>query len=242
MAEAVFRNILKTKNLSDEWLVDSAAVCDYHIGKSPDKRTLAVLKDHGTVMPLNFLKVIGEDFTAFDYIMGMDESNISELKSMCAMAVNGTARCTIQLLGTYDPLGKIIVDDPYYDDDAKAFEKMPPTDPRVMYLILRRDLLEKLKWPIGALVSQGAHAATACLWKFRDDPEVLSYMSNLEHMRKVTLEVSDEQELMNCAAMLQENNIDNSVWIEDGMPVCVAVKPLKKSIISKHLKSFSLFS
>lgn len=66
---------------------------------------------------------------------------------------------------------------------------MPPTDPRVMYLILRRDLLEKLKWPIGALVSQGAHAATACLWKFRDDPEVLSYMSNLEHMRKVTLEV-----------------------------------------------------
>lgn len=47
MAEAVFRNILKTKNLSDEWLVDSAAVCDYHIGKSPDKRTLAVLKDHG---------------------------------------------------------------------------------------------------------------------------------------------------------------------------------------------------
>lgn len=43
---------------------------------------------------------------------------------MCAMAVNGTARCTIQLLGTYDPLGKIIVDDPYYDDDAKAFEKV----------------------------------------------------------------------------------------------------------------------
>jgi hypothetical protein len=31
----------------------------------------------------------------------------------------------------------------------------------VMYVILRRDL----KWPLGSVVAQGAHAATAVLWE-----------------------------------------------------------------------------
>lgn len=58
-----------------------------------------------------------------------------------------------------------------------------------MYLLLRTDLATELEWPTGALVAQGAHAATACIWKFKDDPEVIEYMNNIDSLAKVVLQV-----------------------------------------------------
>lgn len=75
---------------------------------------------------------------------------------------------------------------------------------RVMYLLLRKDLETTLNWPVGALCTQAAHglwtfclsrwflllsAATACLWAYKDDPEVKEYMADLDHMHKITLAV-----------------------------------------------------
>jgi hypothetical protein len=34
-------------------------------------------------------------------------------------------------------------------------------DPIVQYIIVRRDLLDELKWPTGSVISQGCHAAVA---------------------------------------------------------------------------------
>lgn len=67
---------------------------------------------------------------------------------------------------------------------------MPGFDSRVMYVILRSDLLTDLKWSIGALATQAAHAATACVWTFREDNEVMEYMKDISHLRKVTLKVT----------------------------------------------------
>lgn len=47
MAEAVFLQLLKEKNIRNQWKVDSAGVIDYHSGKAPDKRTMEVLIKHG---------------------------------------------------------------------------------------------------------------------------------------------------------------------------------------------------
>lgn len=63
-------------------------------------------------------------------------------------------------------------------------------DAIVMYLVLRRDLLTALNWPLGALVTQGCHAATAVIWQHKDDEHVKQYMAEMDSMRKVTLEVS----------------------------------------------------
>lgn len=60
---------------------------------------------------------------------------------------------------------------------------------RVMYLILRSDLISLPNWTLGAVFTQIAHASTACLWTFRDDPDVVAYMEDMDHMRKVTLKV-----------------------------------------------------
>lgn len=62
-------------------------------------------------------------------------------------------------------------------------------DHRLMYIILRSDLLTELKWPVGAIATQAAHAATACIWCFREDFEVAEYMKDIDHLRKVTLKV-----------------------------------------------------
>lgn len=60
----------------------------------------------------------------------------------------------------------------------------------VQYVALRGDLLRVDKWPIGAIVAQACHSSTAVLHQFKDDPSTQQYLKDLDHMRKVVLEVS----------------------------------------------------
>ena len=55
----------------------------------------------------------------------------------------------------------------------------------VQYIILRKDLL----WPMGALIAQACHASTAALHLYREEGEVQTYLSNLDKMHKIVLEV-----------------------------------------------------
>ncbi|KHN72421.1 Putative peptidyl-tRNA hydrolase PTRHD1 [Toxocara canis] len=119
---------------------------------------------------------------------------------------------------------------------------MPGVDARVMYLVLRSDLITALKWPLGAVVTQGAHAATACIWSYKDDEDVIEYMKDVNHMRKVTLQVENENELKSIEKVLIDNNIDYRVWVEDDMPVCIAVKPQPRNVVHKHLRHLRLYA
>lgn len=58
----------------------------------------------------NTLQITEHDFTAFDWIFGMDTNNINELNDM--KPSNCTAK--IEFLGSYDPQGEVIIRDPYY--------------------------------------------------------------------------------------------------------------------------------
>ena len=60
-------------------------------------------------------------------------------------------------------------------------------DPLLQYVVLRRDLWADMGWPLGSLVAQGCHAATAALWLSRDTPTTLEYCApeHLDHMHKV---------------------------------------------------------
>ncbi|KIH47131.1 hypothetical protein ANCDUO_22814 [Ancylostoma duodenale] len=59
----------------------------------------------------------------------------------------------------------------------------------VMYLVLRRDLMSSLGWPMGAVCTQAAHAASAAIWLYRNDPNTVEYTKELDSMHKVTLGV-----------------------------------------------------
>lgn len=60
----------------------------------------------------------------------------------------------------------------------------------VQYVLLRSDLLKEMGWSIGSLVAQACHASSAVLHLFKDDEYTLQYLSDLDNMHKVVLEVS----------------------------------------------------
>jgi hypothetical protein len=57
----------------------------------------------------------------------------------------------------------------------------------VQYLVIRKDLVDVDKWPLGALLAQASHAAVAAVWLNKEDPATIEYCSgkNLDNMHKV---------------------------------------------------------
>ncbi|KRZ70662.1 Protein VPRBP [Trichinella papuae] len=193
-------------NLTQQWIADSAATCGYHVGGSPDDRTMKVLSKHGIKQYEHTVRIVtDEDFREFDYILGMDDNNIRDLECMKSKVNN--AKCKIQLLGSYDPENNSrIIPDPYYTNGLSNFEELllyiilsfhfPNNIPRlrmekiVMYIVVRSDLAKRLNWTSGAVIAQACHATSAVLWKFRDDPLVSQYMQVIGNQVKVVLEVN----------------------------------------------------
>ncbi|XP_068433693.1 low molecular weight phosphotyrosine protein phosphatase isoform X1 [Clinocottus analis] len=121
IAEAVFRKMATDAGVVDKWRIDSAATSNYEIGNSPDHRGQACMKSHGVPMQHVARKVTNDDFLSFEYILCMDESNLSELNRRANLVKNVPAK--IELLGAYDPNKQLIIKDPYYGKD-EDFEKV----------------------------------------------------------------------------------------------------------------------
>ena len=80
MAEGVFRDLLIKENFSNKISVDSAATSSWHIGSPPHKGTLAILKKYNISSEgLVGRQLTKDDFEKFDYIIGMDESNVKNI-------------------------------------------------------------------------------------------------------------------------------------------------------------------
>ncbi|XP_058266185.1 low molecular weight phosphotyrosine protein phosphatase isoform X1 [Hemibagrus wyckioides] len=119
IAEAVFRKMATDSGVVDKWVIDSGATSDWNIGSEPDDRSLACLKKHGIDTDHRARQVTKEDFATFEYILCMDESNLRDLNRKA----NGVKNCKakIELLGSYDPEKKLVIQDPYYGSE-KDFE------------------------------------------------------------------------------------------------------------------------
>ncbi|XP_059212507.1 low molecular weight phosphotyrosine protein phosphatase isoform X2 [Centropristis striata] len=121
IAEAVFRKMATDAGVVDKWVIDSGATSDWNIGSSPDERGLACLRKHGIETSHRARQVTKDDFLSFDYILCMDENNLSELNRKAKLVKNYKAK--IELLGSYDPEKQLIIKDPYYGS-AEDFEKV----------------------------------------------------------------------------------------------------------------------
>lgn len=60
----------------------------------------------------------------------------------------------------------------------------------IQYIIVNKDIITKLGWPLGAVIAQCCHATTAVGHQFKDDTDVKSYFDDIDNMHKVVLEVS----------------------------------------------------
>jgi len=120
----------------------------------------------------------------------------------------------------------------------------PGEDPLVQYIVIRKDLWTELSWPLGSIVAQGCHASTAALWLSRDQPQTQQYCGtdNLDHMRKVVLEIKNEAQLRNLSEKLTSANILHKLWIEqpEDYATCLATAPGAKSTLQPHVKKLKL--
>ncbi|XP_053338270.1 low molecular weight phosphotyrosine protein phosphatase isoform X2 [Clarias gariepinus] len=119
IAEAVFRKMATESGVVDKWRIDSAATSTYEIGNPPDYRGAACMKKHGVPMHHVARQVTKEDFTTFEYILCMDDSNKRDLDRKASGIKNSKAK--IELLGSYDPENQGVIQDPYYGSE-KDFE------------------------------------------------------------------------------------------------------------------------
>jgi protein-tyrosine phosphatase len=113
LAEGVFRHILDEDGLSDRFRVDSAGTGSWHVGESPDHRSVRCAATHGVTLTGHARQVQPEDFRRFGYIVAMDQSNLSHLE-VYRDGVGGDA--VLYMLREFDPEGGpgAEVPDPYY--------------------------------------------------------------------------------------------------------------------------------
>lgn len=109
MAEAICCHLLALRGWQD-WQVDSCGTGPWHIGKSPDPRSCAVLDQHGVAWSHRARQLRASDFTHFDHLLAMDEDNLAELRQQAPPACHAR----IALLGDHDPHQIAEVPDPYY--------------------------------------------------------------------------------------------------------------------------------
>lgn len=65
-----------------------------------------------------------DDIRRFDYIFGMDDSNIEDLREIEQKVPKSERRAEILMLGKQDPRGKSEVPDPYYESGSKQFDEV----------------------------------------------------------------------------------------------------------------------
>lgn len=115
-AEGVFAQ--KAKTLGLDFKIDSAGTAGYHDGAMPDKRAQEVASARGyDLSRLKCRKVQESDFVNYDYIVGMDEANVRDLKRKCPQEYQHK----IQLFLDFSSSNFDDVPDPYYGG-KKAFE------------------------------------------------------------------------------------------------------------------------
>lgn len=68
----------------------------------------------------------------------------------------------------------------------------------VQYVIVNKEIITKLGWPLGAVIAQCCHATTAVGHLFREDSEVKTYFADVDNMHKVVLEVTIQYTFFVC--------------------------------------------
>lgn len=133
MAEAIMRALVDKEELNSKISVDSAGTGSWHIGNPPHEGTLKKLAEYNISTEGLFARQFSEkDFDEYDYIVGMDESNIQNIYKMTGQPVHPKI---IRLLDLTEE--KKDVPDPYFTGDFQETYNLVSEGCRV--------LLEKIK-------------------------------------------------------------------------------------------------
>jgi len=117
-AEGVFRHKVEQADLNEHFTIDSAGTHAYHVGNPPDSRaTEAALKRNIDLSNQRARRVSADDFSAFDYVIAMDESNRDDLLAICPAGYEDR----VHLFLDFGNSNETEVPDPYYGQ-GRGFE------------------------------------------------------------------------------------------------------------------------
>jgi protein-tyrosine phosphatase len=112
MAEAVMRHLIEKEGLEEEIVVDSAGTGNWHIGKPPHAGTCHILNKHQiSYKGQKARQLTAADLTSFDYIIGMDNENIGNIRRLADYNQSGEIARLLDYLENH-PIAD--VPDPYY--------------------------------------------------------------------------------------------------------------------------------
>lgn len=121
LAEAIFKHKLREKGLEGHFYAESCGTANYHIGDTPDPRTIKNALKNGVSIDHLGRQLCTDDFSKFDVIFVMDRSNMAN-----AIRVAGDGHGKLVMMRSYDPdPDDDEVPDPYYgteDDFQHVFE------------------------------------------------------------------------------------------------------------------------
>ena len=141
LAESIFNHKIKENGLENYFLAESCGTADYHIGDSPDPRTINSAQRNGIEIQHICRQLSTDDLRRFDLIVPMDHSNRSSI-----FRVENAAefRDKIILIREFDNDGKgKDVPDPYYGKEKEFQEVFEILNRSVDGLL--KYLLEKMK-------------------------------------------------------------------------------------------------
>ncbi|WP_316244944.1 low molecular weight protein-tyrosine-phosphatase [Oceanobacillus jeddahense] len=114
MAEAVFRDLVKSEQLEEKIQVDSCGTGDWHLGEPPHSGTKSILDQQGISydgMQSRLLR--SDDYKQFDYMVAMDQNNFSAL----TRSNNHEGTVIVKLMEFVEDIEEDDIPDPYYTGD-----------------------------------------------------------------------------------------------------------------------------
>ncbi len=114
LAEGILRYKIKARGL--DWEVDSAGTGSWHVGDSPDPRSIEVAQAHGIdIRQQRARQFRAADLANFDLILAMDSSNYQHI---CRQAASPAEAGKVHMILNFvEPDGNSNVPDPYYGGD-----------------------------------------------------------------------------------------------------------------------------
>ena len=117
----MFLHLIEQRQLTDQFLVDSAGTGGWHVGNPADRRMQAAARRRGIHLPSRARQLELGDLESFDHILAMDQDNLHNVSSM-ANELGPRSTAKIRLMLSHARRADMLeVPDPYYGGD-QGFE------------------------------------------------------------------------------------------------------------------------
>lgn len=101
MAQFMFQDMVNKKGLADKFYIDSAATSREEIGNGPHYGTVSKLRQVGIpVLRHQARQMTRRDYERYDYLIGMDSYNISNMTRIAGGDPEGKIHLCLQFAGS----------------------------------------------------------------------------------------------------------------------------------------------